>query len=90
MEINLCNAVGFIGAGLLMVTLHYLPNVTGVRELWLLVMGGVLLAIGLLVIARSVWQWIAPRLSVMSQAWVPERDDAGVRDVSPAARRIGI
>jgi len=90
MEINLCNAFGFIGAGLLMVMLHYLPNVTGVRELWLLVMGGVLLAIGLLVIARSMWQWIAPRLSVMSQALAPERDDAGVRDVSPAARRIGI
>jgi sulfite exporter TauE/SafE len=90
MEINLFNAFGFIGAGLLMVALHYLPNVTGVRELWLIVMSGVLIAIGLLVIARAVWLRIAPRLLVLSQALAPERDDAGVRDVSHAARRIGI
>ncbi len=90
MEINLFNAFGFIGAGLLMEALQLLPNVTDVRELWLLVMGGVLLTIGLLVVARSVWLRIAPRLLVLSQALMPERDEARVRDVSPAVRRIGI
>lgn len=53
---NTSNAWGFIGAGLLMEALRYFPEFTAARELWLLVMGGVLVVIGAAVLARAAWR----------------------------------
>lgn len=86
MKFNLPNAFGFMGVGLLMEALQFLPSVSGVRKMWLLFMGGVLLAIGLIAVGRAAWLQVAPRLLVILQVLKPERADAGMPDVSPAVR----
>ena len=65
---NTPNAFGFITVGLLMEGLHFLPEVTGVRELWLLFMGGVLLMTGYLALAHTAWLQASPRLAASVQA----------------------
>jgi len=61
---NMTNACGFLGAGSLMQMLHLLPSVTGVRELWLIVMGAVMMAVGAMFFAQKAWAWFAPRMIV--------------------------
>lgn len=79
------NAFGFIGVGAVMQVLRFLPEVSGVRELWLLVMGMVLVLIGGAVVARAGWAWFAPRMvSPMFAAW-EVREVSEVREVPEGA-----
>jgi uncharacterized membrane protein YhiD involved in acid resistance len=64
MKMNFPNAVGFVGAGLAMEVLQFLPGLTAPRETWLMVMGGVLAAVGGSFLAGRAWAWIFPRLVV--------------------------
>ncbi len=68
MNMNTPNAYGFIATGLLMEALHFLPSVTGVREMWLMVMGVVLVMIGASVLAHVAWLRVAPRLVALAGA----------------------
>jgi hypothetical protein len=51
-------------AGLIMEAVRFFSAETAVRELWLMVMGGVLAGIGFLVLANAGWRRVAPRLLV--------------------------
>lgn len=86
---NIPNALGFIIVGLLMEALHFLPNINEVRELWLLVMGGVLMSVGFFVLAQMAWIKIAPRVQALSLAWAQRRAEAA-RGTAPAGRRASI
>ncbi|MDF3057756.1 MAG: hypothetical protein K0R17_1971 [Rariglobus sp.] len=87
---NMPNAFGFIFAGLVMEGLHFLPGISGVRELWLLVMGGVLTSIGVGVVAQGAWLQVAPRVQALSQAVAARRRAViGVpSDVAAPGRRV--
>lgn len=62
------NSLGFIVVGIAMSGLSYLPNVTGVRELWLMVMGTVLITVGTALITKAAWAEVSPRLVALTQA----------------------
>jgi sulfite exporter TauE/SafE len=86
---NTPNALGFIIVGLLMEALHFLPSINDVRELWLLVMGAVLMAIGFLVLAQAAWLKVAPRVHAFSVSLAQRRAEAA-RGASPAGRRAPV
>lgn len=90
---NALNAYGFIATGLLMEALHFLPSVTGVREMWLMIMGVVLVMIGSSVLAHAAWLRVAPRLAALAgtisarQAQVREQVRNGA---APSGNRVRI
>ncbi|GEM_PF-2705430 len=86
MTMNTPNALGFIIVGLLMEALHFLPSISGVREMWLLVMGGVLMTVGFAVLAQAAWLKIAPRVQTLSVA-ATRRREAAARGTVPEGRR---
>lgn len=87
---NTPNALGFIIVGILMEALHLLPDITGVREMWLLVMGGVLMVVGFLVLAQTAWLKIAPRAQALSGALARRRAEAAATAAVPEGRRASI
>ncbi|MET0263657.1 MAG: hypothetical protein ABW223_12210 [Rariglobus sp.] len=87
---NTPNALGFISAGMIMAALHFLPTVTGVRELWLLVMGGVLMAVGTATLAQVAWLQVAPKLAVVTQSMSAKRAEARAGSTGSAVRRVSI
>jgi len=84
------NALGFIALGMIMGGMSFVPTITGVREMWLLLMGGVLMTAGTVVLAQTAWLQIAPRLLVASQASQARRQNARVEAQSNPAGRIAI
>lgn len=80
MKMNFPNAFGFIGAGLLMEALRFLPDITPLREAWLVVMGAVLVSVGASFLARAAWAWTVPRFVLPLLALRARRaEDRGVR-----------
>lgn len=69
--------------------LQLLPSVTGVREMWLLVMGGVLMLAGGVRLLQVAWAWFAPRLVLPMLAVLPRREEARERAL-PAGRRSAV
>jgi hypothetical protein len=86
---NIPNAIGFILVGLFMETLHFLSSVTDVREMWLLLMGGVLMSIGFIVLAQTAWLKVSPRVTALSHALARHRANAA-RGTAPGGRRVSI
>lgn len=86
---NTPNALAFIVVGLLMEALHFLPNINDVRELWLLVMGGVLMSVGFWVLAQAAWLKVSPRLQAVRLSFARRRAEAA-RGAVPAGRRAAI
>ncbi len=84
------NAVGFIGVSLIMQALHLVPGGTAVRELWLWMMGGVLLAIGMAVVAKAAWLQLAPQFEVLWQAVARRRAADEVDGSAVAADRATV
>lgn len=91
MKMNLANAFAFVGVGLVMEALRFLSFLNYVRELWLLVMGGVLLAIGGAVLAHAGW-WriVVPSLRVWVGALLPERISVDPGMPEPEVRGVGV
>lgn len=83
---NTPNAYGFFGVGLVMQGLHFLPGISAVRELWLMVMGSVLILVGGGFLAQVAWSWITPRLITPLIEALPRRQD--VRQRAPAGQRV--
>lgn len=86
---NTSNAYGFVGAGLVMEMMQFLPGVTGVRELWLLVMGIVLMLIGGTYLAQVFWAWLTPRMITPMLALIPRRIEGRGREL-PDGRRATV
>ncbi len=86
---NTSNAFVFLGAGFLMELLRLAPEITGVRELWLIVMGGVLMLTGGAFFAQMAWVWVKPRMITPMLVLVPRLAEAGDREV-PAGRRASV
>jgi hypothetical protein len=86
---NTTNAYIFVGVGLLMEGLHLLPEITGVREMWLMTMGGVLTLTGGLFLANEAWVWVKPRMITPMRAWLPQANAAQGREV-PAGKRASL
>jgi hypothetical protein len=86
---NISNAFGFVGVGVMMELLHFIPDITGVREMWLIAMGGVMMFTGGLFLAHAAWLWILPRLITPMLAWVPLVTPAAGRPV-PQSRRAAV
>lgn len=63
------NACMFVVVGASMAGLSTLPGVTGTREAWLVVMGGVMSLIGAASAARAVWARAEPALVAPLLAW---------------------
>ena len=82
---NTPNAFGFITVGLVMEGLQFLPEVTGVRELWLMIMGGVLLMVGSLVLAQAAWLRASPHVAASVQAVALRRAEIQTRRGEQAA-----
>lgn len=87
---NTPNSIGFIIVGLLMEALHFLPNMTDVREMWLLVMGGLLMAIGLFHMGQAAWFKVAPSFRGLALAISRKRAEAGSRGIPAAGHRAHI
>lgn len=85
---NMPNAFLFVGVGFLMELLHLVPTITGVREMWLVVMGGVLLFTGGLFLAQATWVWAKPRLITPMLVLLPRREEAPSR--VPNGRRASV
>ena len=88
MKMNLLSAIAFIGIGLVMEALQFLPGLNVVRELWLRIMGGVLLVIGSAVLAQAAWRRATPRVWIALDAIMPERGDAERPDAVPGESRV--
>jgi hypothetical protein len=86
---NTPNAFVFVGAGFLMELVRLAPAITGVRELWLAVMGGVLMVTGGLFLAREAWVWVKPRMITPMLVLLPRPAEAGIREV-PEGRRASV
>ncbi|MFA6960969.1 MAG: hypothetical protein WC205_09480 [Opitutaceae bacterium] len=69
--------------------LHALPTITGVREMWLMVMGGVLIAVGGAFFARLAWAWFVPRLVTPMLVVLPSRE-ATDEHALPDGRRSAV
>lgn len=87
---NTPNSIGFIIVGLLMEALHFLPNITDVREIWLLVMGGLLIAIGLFHMGHAAWLKVAPSVQALVLAMSRKRAEAGSRGIPAAGHRAHV
>jgi hypothetical protein len=89
---NTPNAFGFFGAGVMMELLRLLPDVTGVREMWLLLMGAVMLLTGTVFLLQAGWGWFAPRMvTPLVTALGSRRQEAGdARPVAADGRRAGV
>lgn len=85
---NMPNACIFFGVGLMMEFLRIAPSITGVREMWLVVMGGVLMLTGGVFLAHEAWTWVKPRMVTPMLAWVPRAEPEG-RQV-PEGRRAAV
>jgi predicted membrane channel-forming protein YqfA (hemolysin III family) len=83
---NTTNAYIFVGVGMLIEGLHLLPEITGVRELWLITMGGVLMLTGGLFLATEAWTWVKPRMITPMLAWLPQANPAQGRGASAGKR----
>lgn len=68
---NMPNACIFFGVGFIMEFLRLAPAITGVREMWLLVMGGVLMLTGGVFLGHEAWVWVKPRMVTPMLAWMP-------------------
>jgi hypothetical protein len=79
---NTTNAFGFLVTGLIAEALHLLPSITGAREMWLMVMGGVLMLVGVAFIALETWLWVKPRMVTPMLALLPLRAAAGERSLA--------
>ncbi len=86
---NTPNACVFFGVGLMMELLRLIPEITGVRELWLITMGGVMMLTGGLFLAHEAWVWVKPRMITPMLAWVPQANPASGREV-PQGRRAAV
>lgn len=82
------NACTFFTAGLLMLGARLAPSVTGVREMWLLVMGGVMMAVGGLFFARLAWAWFAPRMVTPLVAVAVRQRERAKAGAAVAGRRV--
>ncbi|CAM3061316.1 hypothetical protein [Rariglobus hedericola] len=78
---NTSNAFAFIITGLLAEALHFLPEVTGVREMWLMLMGVVLMLTGGVYLAQASCVWLIPRMVTPMLALLPSRTSTGTRSV---------
>ena len=86
---NTPNAFVFVSAGFLMQLLHLAPEITGVRELWLMVMGGVMILAGGLFFAQLAWVWVKPRMITPMLVLLPRPVDARDREI-PEGRRAAV
>ena len=86
---NTPNAFGFIGVGLLMELLSPLVALNAVRELWLVVMGAVLLLTGGGFLLRRSLVWLVPRLVTPMVSALGRRDDM-TDSALPDARRSAV
>jgi hypothetical protein len=86
---NTPNAFIFVGVGLMMELVRFSPAITGVRELWLITMGGVLMLTGGLFLANEAWVWVKPRMITPMLALLPRPETARGHDV-PAGRRASV
>lgn len=86
---NTPNAFLFVGLGIFMELLHLSPAVTGVREMWLLIMGGVIMMVGTAFLTQVAWLWAKPRLITPMLMLLPRREEARARTV-PQGRRAPI
>lgn len=86
------NSLGFIAVGIAMNGLSYLPDVTGVREMWLMFMGGVLITVGTALITKAAWAEVSPRLIAFTQANAARRAEqrAQAAQGSNAGGRVSI
>lgn len=92
MKMNTPNAAGFIAVGLIMAGFHFLPTITGVRETWLLLMGGVMVSVGCTVLAHMAWLRLAPRVTLLLESMATRRADARAQsqNTATAGRRLSI
>lgn len=86
---NIPNSCVFISVGFLMEMLRLLPDVTGVRELWLMVMGGVLMLTGGVFLAQMAWAWVKPRMITPMLVLLPRPAEARGREI-PEGRRAAV
>lgn len=86
---NAPNAFVFFGVGLTMEVLHLAPAISGVRELWLMVMGGVLMLTGGVFIAQMAWSWVKPRMITPMLVLLPRPAEARDREI-PEGRRASV
>jgi hypothetical protein len=84
---NMPNALGFIGVGSIMEAIQFVPGISHVRQMWLLVMGGVLIAVGFSVIAQVAWRQLSPWVLKVRQGLAQQRADARGQ-ASAAVRRL--
>lgn len=87
---NIPNAFLFVGVGLAMELLHFSPEITGVRELWLMVMGIVCMLTGAVFLTQAAWLWAKPRVVVPALALLPKRAESTGRRAVPNGHRAPI
>jgi hypothetical protein len=66
---NTLNASLFVGFGMIMEIMHLSSAITGTRELWLMVMGAVMMLTGGAFLAQEAWLWVKPRMITPLTAW---------------------
>jgi hypothetical protein len=86
---NIPNSCAFVGTGIFMELLSITPGITVVRELWLIVMGGVMLLTGGGFLAQMGWEWVKPRMFTPMLALLPRPAEARSREI-PEGRRASV
>jgi hypothetical protein len=73
---NTPNAYGFLGAGIFMELLSFWTEISVVREWWLMIMGGVLISVGGVFLAKIAYTWFVQRLVIPLLVVLPSRGAA--------------
>ncbi|HSI09070.1 MAG TPA: hypothetical protein VK985_10845 [Rariglobus sp.] len=86
---NTSNSFAFVGVGFLMELARLTPAISAVRDLWLMVMGGVLMLTGGVFLAQMAWVWVKPRMITPMLVLLPRPAEARGREI-PEGRRAAV